>query len=182
MLACFWEEPMKVASFCLLFAFVASSPVLAQTKNPVSDVARQILASRQKNMIDAVDEMPADKFSYKPTPQQVTFAHLVAHMVGSNNELCAKAADIAPPRVKPVNENDPKDKLLAALKDSFTFCNSALAKANDSKLGETIDLYGGHQGPRAFAFFALTNDWADHYSTAAMYLRLNGMLPPTAKK
>jgi hypothetical protein len=30
---------------------------------------------------------------------------------------------------------------------------------------------------------ALTpNDWADHYSAAAIYLRLNGVLPPTAKK
>ena len=27
----------------------------------------------------------------------------------------------------------------------------------------------------------LTNDWADHYSSAAMHLRLNGLLPPTAQ-
>jgi hypothetical protein len=27
----------------------------------------------------------------------------------------------------------------------------------------------------------LTNDWADHYSSAAMHLRLNGLLPPTAR-
>ena len=33
----------------------------------------------------------------------------------------------------------------------------------------------------AFALIALTNDWADHYSAAAMYLRLNGLLPPTAQ-
>jgi hypothetical protein len=25
-------------------------------------------------------------------------------------------------------------------------------------------------------------DWADHYGASAMYLRLNGILPPTAKK
>lgn len=175
---------MKLASCCFLFfAIFASATALAQaTKNPVSDVARQILASRQKSLTEAIEEMPADKFNYKPTPQQMTFGHLVAHMIGSNNELCAKAADIAPPRVKPVDENDPKDKLVTALKDSFNFCNAALAKADDSKLADPIDLFGGHQGPRAFAFFALTNDWADHYSTAAMYLRLNGLLPPTAKK
>jgi len=27
-----------------------------------------------------------------------------------------------------------------------------------------------------------TGDWADHYSQMANYLRLNGILPPTAKK
>ncbi len=26
-----------------------------------------------------------------------------------------------------------------------------------------------------------TGDWADHYSQVAIYLRLNGLLPPTAK-
>jgi len=174
---------MKLASACLLFAILSCGAAYTQkSKNPVSDVAREILASRQKSLIDAVDVMPADKFNYKPTPQQMTFGHLVANMIGSNNELCAKAADMAPPRAKQIDENDPKDKLLAALKDSFTFCTAALAKADDSKLNDSIELHGGHQGPRAFVFFALTNDWADHYSTAAMYLRLNGLLPPTAKK
>jgi hypothetical protein len=27
-----------------------------------------------------------------------------------------------------------------------------------------------------------TNDWADHYSQMAIYLRLNGVLPPTARR
>jgi hypothetical protein len=53
---------------------------------------------------------------------------------------------------------------------------------DDSKLGDTVELFGGREGPRAFALIALTNDWADHYSAAAMYLRLNGLLPPTAQE
>jgi hypothetical protein len=32
------------------------------------------------------------------------------------------------------------------------------------------------------AMFIITNALADHYSVAAMYLRLNGMLPPSAQK
>jgi hypothetical protein len=42
-------------------------------------------------------------------------------------------------------------------------------------------LFGGRTGPRAAAMIALTNDFADHYAMAAIYLRLNGLLPPTAK-
>ncbi len=56
-----------------------------------------------------------------------------------------------------------------------------MTHVDDSKLGETIEVFGGRQAPRAFALIALTNDWADHYSAAAMYLRLNGLLPPTAQ-
>jgi hypothetical protein len=51
----------------------------------------------------------------------------------------------------------------------------------DAKLGDELTLFGGRKGTKAAAVIALTSDWADHYSAAAMYLRLNGLLPPTAK-
>ena len=171
---------MKRSFAVLLLA--SSSLVNAQTKNPVTTVVREILPRQQKNLVAAAEEMPADKYGFKPTPAQMSFAALVLHIADSNNFLCAKVADLAEPKMPAPKETDSKDKLVEALKSSFDFCSSALAKLDDSKLGDTITLHGGHEGPRAFAFFALTNDWADHYGAAAMYLRLNGMLPPTAKK
>jgi uncharacterized damage-inducible protein DinB len=145
-------------------------------------VAREILPRQEKNLVAAVEEMPANKFAYKPTEQQMTFSQLVVHVIGSNNHLCSIIGDV--PEVKapaPLKESDGKDKLVTALKASFEFCSTALSKVDDSKLGDEVELFGGHKGPRAFALFALTNDWADHYSSAAMYLRLNGLLPPTAQ-
>jgi hypothetical protein len=130
----------------------------------------------------AVEEMPANKFGYTPTEQQLTFGQLVLHIIGSNNLLCSTIGDI--PEVNapvPLKESDGKDKLVTALKASFEFCTTALSKVDDSKLGDEVELFGGRKGPRAFALIALTNDWADHYSSAAMYLRLNGLLPPTAQ-
>ncbi|HTW32824.1 MAG TPA: DinB family protein [Candidatus Sulfotelmatobacter sp.] len=165
----------------LFLLFVATS-LFAQDKNPVTSVVNQILPRQQKNLVAAVEEMPADKFSYRPTEAQMTFGHLVVHIIESNNHLCSKIGDI--PEVKPpapLSESDGKDKLVVALKASFDFCTTALAKVDDSKLGDEVELFGGRKGPRAFALIALTNDWADHYSSAAMYLRLNGLLPPTAQ-
>ena len=167
----------------VLFAVFVSTAVLwAQEKNPVTSVVREIAPRQQKNLVAAVEEMPADKFGYKPTPPQMTFGHLVAHMIEANYYTCAKASDMAPPKQQELKETDGKDKLLAGLQSSFDFCNAALEKVNDSKLGDTIEAWGGRKAPRAWALFAMTNDWADHYSAAAMYLRLNGLLPPTAKK
>jgi hypothetical protein len=181
-----WDDSkggfMKRGTILLLILTTMATVAFAQTKNPVTTVLREILPRQQKNLVAAVEEMPTDKFSFKPTPPQMAFGRLVAHMIESNFELCAKVGDMAPPPSSTPKETDGKDKLLAALKNSFEFCNAAVAKADDSKLGDTVDLYGGKQGPRAFVYFALTNDWADHYSAAAMYLRLNGLLPPTAKK
>jgi len=157
----------------------AAAPA-APVKNPVTTVLRTILPGRQKNILAAIDAMPADKFGYKPTPDQISFAHLVVHITESNNGMCAKVADVPPPKVEELKETDSKDKLLAAATASFDFCSSAIAKIDDSKLGDNLD-FGRLQGPRAMAVFFLAGGWADHYGAAAMYLRLNGILPPTAQ-
>ena len=154
----------------------------AQTKNPVSTALRDILPGRQKNTIAAVEAMPADKFNYKPSADQMTFGHLVAHMVEANYAVCSGAAAVTAPKVEEVKETDTKDKLVAALKASFDFCADALSKMDDSKLGEMIAGMGAQQLSRARFALGIASNWADHYAEAAMYLRLNGVLPPTAKK
>jgi hypothetical protein len=150
------------------------------SKNPVTDAVREILPRQEKNLLAAVEEMPADKFGYSPTPAQITFGHLVMHMTMSNIELCSKAASMPPPPMKPTPETD-KERLQAGLTKSFLYCEAAMGKVDDSKLGNPVELFGGRQGTVASALISLTNDWADHYSAAAMYLRLNNLLPPTAQ-
>lgn len=167
-------------SLVLLPVLILSSSLWAQSKNPVTDVVREMLPRQQKNLVGAVEEMPADKFNFQPTKPQMTFAHLVAHMIEANNYLCAKAGDVPGPKAE-AKDTDGKDKLVAALKASFDFCTTALAKGDDSKLGEPVEVWGGRKATRAFVWIALPSDWADHYSAASMYLRLNGLLPPTAQ-
>ena len=161
-------------------AAAASSQSAGPIKNPVTTVLRTLQTRQQKNILGAIEAMPPDKFSYKPTPEQITFGHLVVHITESNNAMCSKIADVPAPKVDELKETDPKEKLLTAAKASFDFCSTALANADDSKLGDPMD-FGRIQGPRAMAVFFLSGGWADHYGAAAMYLRLNGMVPPTAK-
>jgi DinB superfamily len=161
---------------------MAAPAASALIQNPISTALRETFPNRQKNTIAAVEAMPADKFSYRPSADQMTFAHLVAHMVEANNGLCSGAAAVPAPKIDPVSETDSKDKLVAALKASFDFCGEALGKMDDSKLGEMTAGLGGQQISRARFALAIASNWADHYAEAAMYLRQNGILPPTAKK
>jgi hypothetical protein len=188
---------MKCSSrfLCLIFVLVLSAaawsqqtaepktPAAAspQTKDPVAASLRQLLPRSQKNILAAIEAMPADKFSYRPSDNQISFGHLVVHITESNNSLCAQAADVSAPQASQVKDTDSKDKLLDAAKASFDFCEQAIAKMDDSKLGDSVQLFGGHQFPRAMAALGLASGWADHYGAAAMYLRLNGILPPTAQ-
>lgn len=171
---------MKLSLALSLLLLLAASAA-AQTKNPVSTALKDTLTGRQKPTIEAIEAMPADKFSYKPSADQMTFAHLVAHMIESNNGFCSKAAAVPAPKVEEAKETDGKDKLVAALKASFDFCTEALGKMDDAKLGEMTEGFGGHQFSRARFALILAGSWADHYAEAAMYLRLNGLTPPAAK-
>jgi uncharacterized damage-inducible protein DinB len=171
-----------VIALLLLAASATAQTTPAQTKNPVSTALRDILPGRQKNTVAAVEAMPADKFNYKPSTDQMTFGHLVVHMAETNDLLCSKAAAVPAPKVEEMKETDSKDKLVAALRASFDFCSETLARMDDSKLEETTEGFGGKQVTRAWLSLVLAGTWADHYAEAAMYLRLNGVLPPTAKK
>ena len=175
------SEQAQTAAPSSSAAAMAAPQAAAPVKDPVTASLRVLLPRSRNNTLGAIGAMPADKFSYKPTPDQMSFAHLVVHIIGFNNALCAKAADIAEPKVEEVKESDAKDKLLAAATASYDFCGEALGKMDDSKLGDSIELFGGRQAPRAMADLILASGWADHYAAAAMYLRLNGILPPSAQ-
>ena len=168
----------------LVVVFLALAPVLAsaqQSKSPVADVLRQMINGREKNTVAAFEAMPADKFGFKPTPEQITFGHLAAHIVEANYFFCSNAADVTAPKVEELKDDAGKDKLVAAMKASFAFCHEALAKADDSKLNEDIKWFDGKPRARAWAALGLASSWADHYGMASMYLRQNGLLPPTAQ-
>jgi hypothetical protein len=150
------------------------------TPNPVSDMLRQLLPRYAKNMIGAAQSMPADKYGYKPTPEQNTFGHIVLHVSQSNNLLCSKLTSAPPPQVT-ATEADGKDKLVGAIQASFDYCTEVLSKADDSNLGVSVQLAPGRAMTKAGVMITLACDWYDHYSAQAGYLRLNGILPPSAQ-
>ena len=151
------------------------------TANPIVNTVRQMEGRYAKNLSGAADEMPADKYSYRPTPDQITFGHLMMHVAEANNALCAFAGGEQPHEQK-LSETDPKDVLSKAVKDSFAYCEQVLGKADDSTLGQAVAMPGGQTATRGSAMLRLVANWADHYSAAAGYLRLNNLLPPSAQK
>jgi DinB superfamily len=158
----------------------AAAPDLTPVANPVSTYVKAGVARFQKNMVTAAEAMPAEKYGFKPSPEMNSYGHLMMHIAQTNNSVCAKISGQAAPEVK-LAETDPKDKLVAAIKDSFAYCTTALEKVDDSKLGEQFVLFGNRPISRGGALVVLGGSWTDHYATQAIYLRLNGILPPTAQ-
>jgi uncharacterized damage-inducible protein DinB len=165
---------------CLAAAGAAAGTARAQA--PVADALRSTEQRYAKNLIAAAEEMPADKYGFKPTPAQMTVGEVVAHLIEGNDYLCSTISGEAAPKRAELAKGAAKDALIARLKETFQFCEATLAKVNDSSLGAKVPFFGGREVTRASAIIITAQDWADHYSQFATYLRLNGLLPPTAKK
>ena len=153
----------------------------ATSSAPVADAFRQFAKDEAKNLVAAAEQMPADKFAFKPTPAQMSWGDIMVHLAQGNDYLCGAIGGTKAPQRAKVAATDSKDVLVARLKETFAFCDQALTALDDSKLGEMVPFFGGPR-TRASAMMITTGDWSDHYSQLAIYMRLNGQLPPTAKK
>jgi uncharacterized damage-inducible protein DinB len=172
---------MRIAMGCMVLWLTAIAGAEAQqAANPVVSSAKEIYTRQAAYMVAAAEEMPADKYGYHPTADQWSFGKVVSHVVLANDHVCAMLTDKAVPAGPAVTDASPKEALVAALKASFDYCGSALDGLQDAQLGDTITFFGGAKKPRARALLELTGDLEDHYSQMAAYLRLNGLVPPSA--
>lgn len=168
-----------LAIICLALPFTVAAQDAAT--NPVSTQLREVLNSEAKDLVDAAQEFPVDKYSYHPTPGGMTVGRTMAHIAQVNSFACSKVGGAAAPAIdSKIGELD-KDKLIAQLQGSMDFCKQAFAGLTDAKLGESIPWFGGRKMTRFGVAMEVTNDLIDHYATLSVYLRLNDMLPPTAR-
>lgn len=126
-------------------------------------------------LLTAFDSIPADKYDYRPTPAQQTIGFIAQHLEAANYGLCEKLG--GPKRVRTskdalpdtIKARWPKDTLIARLDASLRFCDDAIERLPNL------------QSPAvASTLIAIETDLAEHYSQIAVYMRLLGLVPPSA--
>ena len=184
----------RIASVLVALALpaclAAQQPAAGPGPNPITTVFRTRTMVLQRNLAQAFDSIPEGKFSYKPTPAQLTIGYIAQHLANDNYLFCSNFGDMKPTRPEKdtstpdsVKATWPKDTLVAKLKESITFCDNAMGQLDDTKLSEMVTMQAGGQSrqiPRINMVLGHAIDLADHYSQLANYMRLNGILPPTA--
>ena len=169
---------LSVTTLALL---VAPAMAGAQQSAPVASAFREYAAMSGKNLIAAAEAMPADKYTFKPTPAQMSFADIMVHLAQGNDYLCGVIGGAKAPTRTPVAASANKEALLARLKETFAFCDQSLASLDDAKLSTETNMFGKNRSLAEIEILTV-GDWADHYSQFANYMRINGLVPPTAKK
>jgi DinB superfamily len=164
-----------------LMLAIALAPTSGAADNPIANSFRETASAHSKALLAAAQAMPAEKYGFSPTPAQRTFGQLVVHIVSDSRITCSAIAGVAAGPEEKLAASDPKERLVGALQSALAFCDSALAHVTDATLTDHVTYYD-QPGLRVQALVGLVDDWADHYSQQAIYLRLNGILPPTAQK
>jgi len=174
------------AVLCAVPALASAQGMSGMTNDPASPVANALRASEMRyaqNITAALDAFPADKYGYKPTDAQMTVGAVAAHLVMEGNYmLCSRVSGQAEPDHAKVDASSSKEALMAALRASFEFCRTSLASLTDAQMADSVPGFGPRKVARATMVLITVGDWADHYSQLANYLRLNNLLPPTARR
>ena len=193
---CLPEVQMRVSRFLISVAVAAPISLAAQQPpaplppNPITAAFKTRIAAQNRNILQAFDSIPEAKFSYKPTPAQLSIGFIAAHLANDNYFFCNNFGAMKGTRPAPdtttadsVKATWPKAQLMTSLRASFAFCDQAINQLDDAKLAEAVTItFGGNSRTVARTGMVLGHalDLADHYSQLANYMRLNNILPPTA--
>ena len=148
----------------------------------------------EKELIDAAEAMPEDKFDFSPEKLNLpgadykgvrTFGEQLKHIAASNYLIWSPiTGDKTPDNVnegKGPENMKAKADIIKFLKDSFAFGHKAVAMLNDSNLVQPITRNNKPPTTRLFlATFAPAHAF-DHYGQIVEYLRMNGIIPPGSR-
>jgi len=174
-------------------------PLVIDTKNDASLDAQQekralqsLMKIVEKEIISAVDAMPADKFGFAPTDGEFkgvrTFGQMVKHFSATNHILAAAALGEEPPadagdELGPENVRT-KAEILTYLKGSFVHLDKAVEAIGQTnipvKASPISPLNRGEVTRLALLTETLLHAY-DHYGQMVEYLRMNGVVPPASR-
>ncbi len=168
-----------------LFTVLALAlPAVAQTT--VQDAMVKHWKTSGEFTIAVAAAMPAESYNFRPNPEEMSFGQLMAHIAGINLNACGNASGLArpalPPKIvewsKDTQKVDvAKDTALQFLRQSFDFCDQAVASMTASRMDAVVGPPSRHLTGFEWLWAYFTHT-AHHRGQAEVYLRVKGIKPP----
>jgi len=152
---------------------LAVAPLHAQGLLTTTNIQRYYMPVRIF-LQGAAEAMPADKYTFKLAPEQMTFGQWVNHSTERNYVDCATLR--GEPNPMPKAKTDlltGKAEIVKALSDSFAYCDAAFEGIDDQKILATPQM--------VYAFLHTTVHNNEIYGNIVGYLRANGITPPSTE-
>jgi hypothetical protein len=169
---------------------------LSRDETPAKAIMRTF-SFQEYDVRSAAEAMPEDKWDYRPVsglfksekpefgPAEIrNFREQVKHVACANFAFSAELEGGKPPMGCDKDGPSPahtRAELLTYLRDSFAALNKSISAITVKNMFDPIE--GPYAGPNTRLGLAEIAVWhnADHYGQMAIYLRLNGIVPPASR-
>lgn len=149
-----------------------SQAVLAQW----NDIGRKLIAM--------AEDFPEDKYDFKPTPAQRTFAEQLLHAANANYFFTNPAMGRKMPAEEDPKRSDFKTKadVVAFVKKAFADAAEAIKAKGDKGMNDLLIDPFAHQQVRVYDMaYGLIEHSGEHYGQLVVYYRISGLVPPESR-
>jgi uncharacterized damage-inducible protein DinB len=177
----------------MLAAAILTLPARAQdTKKeaaikPADSPSKVVLDSWNdigRKLIAMAEDFPEDKYDYKPTPAQRSFAEQLLHAAGANYFF----TDPAMGKKMPAEEDPKRDQyktkgdIVAFVKKSFADGAAAIKAKGDKGMSDLLVDPFAHQQMRVLDMaYGFIEHSGEHYGQLVGYYRMSGLVPPESR-
>ena len=172
-------------------ATMAAEPAQQRGRGPAAPACTTVACDMQGDwertktlVLGLVNAMPDDKFGYKPTPAQGSFAERAMHVATIDMALLGTVGGKTPAPTLANPKATTKAEVVAALQASFDYGAAVIKEFNDQQLMERVASmpFLGPTASRLKVIYFSMQHTQDIYGQLVVYLRLNGITPPASNR
>lgn len=186
----------RLVVVALLLALSSSATAVGQTtgagyadalSTSLASTAKAMHATIRRDLAEAAEAVPAEEYSFQPTPQVRTFGQLIGHVINANSFFCSQAGGEKLAAVVNYEKVTSKAEVVKALTDALALCDRAYGQTTDANFNQAIDMPAGPGvGPAktvrgAVLMFNVAHN-NEHYGNIVLYMRLKGHVPPSTAR
>jgi len=137
-----------------------------------------------RKLIAMAEDFPEDKYDFKPTPAQRSFAEQLLHAAGANYYFINPVTGKKPPAEEDMKRDKYKTKadIVALVKKAFADGAAAIQAKGDKGLNDLVVDPFGNQQVRVYELaYGFIEHCGEHYGQLVVYYRLAGLVPPESR-
>lgn len=175
----------------LLVSSMCTLPALAQDSNskaakPAPSPSQAVLETWNdvgRKLIAMAEDFPEDKYDFRPTPAERTFAQQLTHAAGANYFFTNIVLGEKPPTEEDMKkEIKTRVEMVAFVKKAVSDGADVIKKKGDKGMNDLVVEPFSKQQTRVGDFaYGFAEHMGEHYGQLVVYYRLSGLVPPESR-
>ena len=135
-----------------------------------------------RKLIVMAEDFPEDKYDFKPTPAQRTFAEQLLHAAGSCYYFTDTVTGQKLPTADPKRDQyKSKADVVAFVRKAFADGAAAIQAQGDQGITRQFEYYPGQKSRVIDIAYGIIEHSGEHYGQLVVYYRLEGLVPPESR-